>query len=757
MNTGYIKITGIINKIEFGTRNSPTTFIIYSPTDRKKYECVMNDRIEIRYDDQISGLFMLVNSKYILASYPYVLIGNSQKKIINALKKAFLEKELDIYYCLRKFFNVLSDDDLSKCISQDAQKYKNFGIINSTAYNNQISGKIKTFLNTWFNANNMRALKLLGFKHNETKGFWESELEIYDRLMKNPYSVPIASNEIRTRILSLDPKRYVHLTEETKIAGLICDDIYTRMNKSSWTGIPENVIRKNFPQIDKYIDILRNEYKVIYDTETKTYYLDYPFRVESGMTEHIVKLMNIPIENRIEDIASRPGANTTPSDDQKTAILLALNSRVSVITGGAGTGKSSTLVHLLHNLDINNIDYAVCAFTGKAVSRIKELIGAIGEKDHWITSYRNSPRTIHRLICDAKKRKAEESLLLKGPVVKCLVIDEASMVSSELMYQFFDVYRDIERVILVGDCNQIQPISWGGFFDQIIASQRFPVYYLNTNYRILNGDSIIKNSNAILKSNAPYVFECNSNFNYSVGSEVNVLSQVEYILSNGITFDDFVIISPMNRNVDSVNRAIQKKLKERNGRILPNVDFYVDTKGEEWVIGDKIIMTKNCADLMLYNGDVGKIEFINLSEMDMRVNFNGNAHNISLRREEYNEDSEELDSKEVSVSCLKLAYALTVNKAQGSEWKYVMVYVPEFPMGSFLNRHLFYTAFNRAKICVWIITTNINTLSNSVVKKATSRCDNMMIRLMNRLPVIEASGLSNNSFDEEFDYYEDDF
>lgn len=103
-----------------------------------------------------------------------------------------------------------------------------------------------------------------------------------------------------------------------------------------------------------------------------------------AITKFITDLMNLNLSNKIDIVGEKEGTKFPLDEEQKNSILGALNNRVCVITGGAGTGKSSTLVQLLYNLDLNNINYDVCSFTGKAVSRIRQLLVTSGEMGHFV-------------------------------------------------------------------------------------------------------------------------------------------------------------------------------------------------------------------------------------------------------------------------------------------------------------------------------------------------------------------------------------
>lgn len=740
----YVNLTGTIQKLNFGKNNNPTTFDLYSKNDKQKYECIMYFRYNIRYGDILSGTFTKSNNNYILQGLPAVIIPFNKFSICNDLKislKFTNGEEKTIFEKMKQYTKSGSDEEIFNFISHISQSHESYGIIydsfadmfGSFETSNEL---IKSFLYKWYKQKILRKLELLGFNKKKISEYWLNALSIYNKFVENPYSVPIISRDLKDKYISMYPKQYLFISDEMKFASEIYQAIYDKMMTSSWTGIPMHIIKKVYPDILKYNPILYENYGVIYDVKFETFYLDYPYKVETTITDLFIKFMKNNDLPHIDSVVEKSGSDYSLSPDQKNAILSCLNNKIAVITGGAGTGKSSTLTHLLYNLQINNIEYAVCSFTGIAVSRIRKLMGlnTTENENHWLSSYKNSPRTIHRLICDEKMRKSNRHVVdVLSPKVKCVVIDEASMVSSELLFKFLESYPGIERIILVGDCNQILPISWGNLFDQVILSSTIPVNYLTKNYRTSKGDSIIINANGILKHKGDnYNFITNENFAIYHNTSSFVVQLIEHLLKNGINYDDFIIISPMNRNVDTINKEIQMKINK-------NVNEYKDEKGDIWRVGDRIIITKNFMSLRLFNGDIGYIKQI-YAKVDqksiMEICVNGKSCIVEMTRA-IEEDREDCESG-ITLNHLKLSYCITVNKSQGSEWKYVILYVPEFCAGTFLNRNLFYTAITRAKTCVWVVTSSISSFSKVCVQKGSSRYDNMKNRLRDNLEIIEA-------------------
>ncbi|EQD27309.1 ATP-dependent RecD/TraA family DNA helicase, partial [mine drainage metagenome] len=141
----------------------------------------------------------------------------------------------------------------------------------------------------------------------------------------------------------------------------------------------------------------------------------------------------------------------TTTSEQTKAIQGAMDHKICIITGGAGVGKTTVISEIVKNLNIRGLRYRLLSFTGKAVSRLKEVTGS------------NKCSTIHRFL---NKSRAETDVI---------IIDEASMVTDALMHQLFDTCR-INRIVLVGDPNQLEPIGWGKFFKELVKSETIPCY-----------------------------------------------------------------------------------------------------------------------------------------------------------------------------------------------------------------------------------------------------------------------------------------
>jgi exodeoxyribonuclease V alpha subunit len=375
-----------------------------------------------------------------------------------------------------------------------------------------------------------------------------------------------------------------------------------------------------------------------------------------------------------------------------------------------------------------------------------------------VTKKRNSA-TMHRLISSSKKNQLdkrsnqfEKDIPLNE--YEHVIIDEASMVTTELLYDFLQAYPKIKRLTLVGDVNQLPPIGWGSMMQQIMKSETIPTYRLTTNYRVytMSGerDGVIMNANAIISHDPVYPFDFvpTTNFSLHEGPIERVFDILKGCFASSIKAEQIVIITPFNRYLEVLNKTFQS---------IYNVGArsVTDSRGVKWMIGDRVMLTQNDEDIGVFNGESGLItditskavlvdfkqsgchEFL-LEPTQERANAQqGYAQKYNFRGTMPDEirDGDEGDyDDERTVKNLAHSYALTVDKSQGSEWDFVILYVPEFSGGSFLNRNRIYTAITRTKRCCWVVVSDISLLNIAAVKLPAYRCENLARRLKDALP-----------------------
>lgn len=406
-----------------------------------------------------------------------------------------------------------------------------------------------------------------------------------------------------------------------------------------------------------------------------------------------------------------------------------------ILANGLVTHNTTIIKEIIHNLELRTIPYAVVSFTGKAVSRIREVI------------HRDTPATMHRSISRAHGLSKFQHL----------IIDEGSMVSLGLLYEFLIAFPGAYSITLVGDCNQLQPIEWGSLFHQVIASGRIPVYKLEVVHRLQGGESdgiginakrIIEFSSVQQQDDYDYYdyygkdyesestsislnptgngFEFTNTTNFTVmpGSRETVYDVVRALHSANIPADKLTIVSPYNKDVDELNKGYQQIYRD-------NEPYAVDAKGKLWKLGDRVMMTENNYDINIMNGEEGMVTEV-IDGEKIIVTFRDNAvHSFNLFWSPDMEagDTESRPDKILHVGMLCHSYAVTIHRSQGSEWDYVIVYVPESNTeSSFLSKNMIYTAITRGRIAVWCIG-DMTALHTSAQRSPSYRCDNLAQRL----------------------------
>lgn len=369
----------------------------------------------------------------------------------------------------------------------------------------------------------------------------------------------------------------------------------------------------------------------------------------------------------------------TFADSQRRAIELALASKVLVITGGPGVGKTTLVNAILLILGAKGVEIALAAPTGRAAKRLAVTTGL-------------EAKTIHRLLeVDPKtggfKRQAEHPI--EGDL---LVIDETSMVDVPLMHALMKAVADPSALILVGDVDQLPSVGPGQVLADIISSGAVPVVRLTEVFRQAAESRIIANAHRINQGKMPDLDrpDGQSDF-YFVGAkdpEDGVKKIVEIVrerLPRRFGLDpvrDIQLLCPMNRGAlgaRSLNLHLQQALN-------PSPPDQVEKFGWIFAIGDKVMQIENDYDKEVYNGDVGFVVGIDADEGELAIEFDE-------RRVVYGFG--ELDR-------VVLAYATTIHKAQGSEYPAVVI-----PMAKqhymMLRRNLLYTGVTRGKRLVILV------------------------------------------------------
>lgn len=386
---------------------------------------------------------------------------------------------------------------------------------------------------------------------------------------------------------------------------------------------------------------------------------------------------------------------------QRTAVIEAAKNGLLVVTGGPGTGKTTTINAIIRFFEAEGMDLLLTAPTGRAAKRMTETTGY-------------EARTIHRLLEISKMSGDIENKLIferneSNPLeTDVIIIDEMSMVDISLMHSLLRAITVGTRLILVGDVNQLPSVGPGNVLKDIINSHHFNVVKLTKIFRQATESDIIVNAHKINAGEHIHLDNKSKDFFLLQRDDVNkiipvVVSLVRDKLPNYVnaTTFDIQVLTPMRKGelgVERLNQILQQYLNPPSG----------DKKEKEYHNcifreGDKVMQIKNNYQLTwetkskygittesgtgIFNGDAGIIREINLYAEQVTVEYDEG------RLVEYNfSQLEELE----------LAYAITIHKSQGSEYPAVVMPLLTGPRMLF-NRNLLYTAVTRAKNCVTIV------------------------------------------------------
>jgi len=370
--------------------------------------------------------------------------------------------------------------------------------------------------------------------------------------------------------------------------------------------------------------------------------------------------------------------NLALAESQIEAIRVALTSKVVVITGGPGVGKTTLVNSLLKILLAKAVVTALCAPTGRAAKRLSESTGL-------------EAKTIHRLLetdprTGAFRRNEEDCL-----DCDLLVVDETSMVDVPLMRALLRALPDRAALLLVGDVDQLPSVGPGQVLADVIASGAVPVVRLTEVFRQAAESRIIVNAHRINQGQMPELTPIESGDFYFVDAADaeegvrKLLAIVQERIPKRFGFDpvrDIQVLCPRNRGglgARSLNIELQNALN-------PPGEIRIERFGWTFCPGDKVMQVENDYDREVYNGDLGVVSRIDMEEGELSVDFDGREVTYGFG---------ELDE-------LVLAYATTIHKSQGSEYPAVVIPLStqHYPM---LQRNLVYTGVTRGKRLVVLV------------------------------------------------------
>jgi len=414
---------------------------------------------------------------------------------------------------------------------------------------------------------------------------------------------------------------------------------------------------------------------------------------------HMLRIQDT--RNAQEDCLAPIPISDDLTDEQICGLQNALSHKISVITGGPGTGKSTCIRLLLDHLDKLGKSYSLAAPTGRAAKRIEETTTRKG-------------MTLHRLLGLTPRDATyavEIDLVVQDPLKSdFFIIDEYSMVDAWLNSKLFEKLSPGAHILLVGDVDQLPSVGAGNVLRDIIDSQIFPVTRLTQIFRQAASSDIVVNAHRINQGRFIRIENNNGMYHFATSNGQTaaqwIADEVFQRISKrfAIPFEDIQVLTPMYKGACGVD-ALNTLLRDKFNPLIGQKTIICGAK--TFRVGDRVMQTKNDYDLKVFNGDTAYI--VDIEHPDC----------ISLEFERnrviaYNSDQ---------LGNVVLAYAMTIHKSQGCEYPGVIIaLLPEHYI--LLQRNLFYTAVTRAKTACCIVgdekSMQIAITNNQIAKRYTA-------------------------------------
>ena len=468
---------------------------------------------------------------------------------------------------------------------------------------------------------------------------------------------------------------------------------HTCLPKEKIIPVAVNLLESDYMRIEAVMDKLEENLKIITKRVADTVFLALPDYIYAE--EHIAAKLLALNENaeRLADASDleidyiENKENIKFEKVQRQAVKEALQNGVFVLTGGPGTGKTTTLNAIIGLFEMRNLSISLAAPTGRAAKRMTELCG-------------REAKTLHRLLEvdwgqeDKARFSRNENNPLESDVV---IVDETSMVDVILFDGLLKALRPSARLILVGDSRQLPSVSAGNILNDIIESGKFSVVTLDKVFRQANNSQIINTAHAIINetpidfsNKSDDFFFIHKSDGFDVVDTITELCKTRLPAKYGFNpVRDIQVICPSRMyetGVNNINNVLQSVLNPNN-KNSPEIF----NRGVAFRVNDKVMQIKNNYDIMwekdngesgagVFNGDVGFIEDIDLRAGIIKVKYDDKTATY------FADNMNEID----------LAYAVTVHKSQGSEFDCVIIPVFNIPQ-KLKYRNLIYTAVTRAK------------------------------------------------------------
>ena len=528
---------------------------------------------------------------------------------------------------------------------------------------------------------------------NANRVYKELGIQAIDKIKENPYAL---LNILYGVEFSVVDKMAMSLGTDYDSSFRISSGIKYALNLSSRNGhtcsAKEEVIRFVSNLLGVQEELVSNELTAM--TYSKEIYLENEyvflrsyFEAEDTIARRVMMMCNDHVkiyktlDEKIEKIEREFRIDL--SEEQKKAIKLVFENKVSIVTGGPGTGKTTIIKVIIRLMQNEGLDIALCAPTGRAAKRITETTG-------------EEAKTLHRLLALGKTE--EDGITINYEVPKIdkdvVIVDEVSMVDTVLLHFLTKALLEKTRLVLIGDADQLPSVGPGNILKDLIDSEIVPTARLTEIYRQARESQIIVNAHKINQGEQIDLSSRDGDFFFIRANEIvkqicDLTSQRLLKYGNYDPLQDIQVLTPTKKG-DSGTKSLNKELQNvlnpksqfKNEKEFGNVVFRE---------GDKVMQTKNNYDIYweskdrknygtgIYNGDMGIINRISNDEIEIIF-----------------DDDKVVEYDVTNIEELEHAYAITIHKSQGSEFPVVVMPILNGPPMLY-TRNLLYTGVTRAK------------------------------------------------------------
>lgn len=645
--------------------------------------------------------------------HPLVVINMDVTKIIEEFKYNFNfseNKATDLVEHIRDKFDcdykevgnvlcILSDEyTLNRYISS---RLLSFGGISRTSWS--------IFFKNWYKNYSLRRIFNHNFSYFDIERTMMKPSEIYKCLENNPLAIigiPFEKAKSLCKLIGIE------ITSDMIKYHSYMLQVFEKLDKFKWMSIMNGEMIPFKKQLLKY--------NVIYDDDYSRFYLKPVYEMETKLVSMIVSL-----------VKGNKKINITHNDpniegNQLQAVNEALSNNVFIIGGSAGTGKSTIIKYIVDALKKHKYQFILTSFTGMATNVLRQKTGSPAYTFHSL--FLNN-----RVDLDKYKKNGKLHI----------IIDEFSTIYLQLLYRLLSMYKfllgDMPTITFVGDINQTIPIKFGNPFLEMLKSETIPRIFLNKNYRLKNSgsevNSIMINSECICRNiQIPGDFYTDSRFKMIESTDE---TKVIKLIANNFRDKDikrFIILCAYVKDTEILNKEIQK---------LFNIGAKkkVDSGGNLWLVGDRVVVTKNNSHHDIANGQRGIILDIKKEQIHVKLDDKEGVYcfNITgkiVKGERNDENDDEVSSETLYSHNLKLGYAITINKSQGTQCEIVIGFISKSVCTSFLNKNLLYTLITRAETMVMLVG-NKSVYSEMKYRERSKTIEFMGERLASKLDKVE--------------------